>query len=397
MRKAIAYFNEPTDFSLVQGGPLFQLLLAARLQVPPTGLLIRRIVAVFVISWVPLQVLTLMNGTAWGGVGVPFFHDIDAHVRLLLCAPFLLAAEVIVHGRIKDVVKQFLDRGLVAPKDQDAFAGHIASAMRLRNSVVAEVVLIAMTYAMGYLVWKRHFALQVPTWMAESSDGEMRFTPAGSYYFFVNLAIVRFLSLRWLFRLLIWYRFLWHVARRVPLQLNALHPDRAGGLGFLAGSVFAFAPFLLTQTISVAGVIGGKITHESAKLPEFKMEIVAWMVFLMLIVLTPLFFFVGRLGAVRREGLREYGIVGSRYVNEFKQKWIDGGAPQGESIVGSGDIQSLADLSNSFQVVQEMSLVPFGKTLVIRMAIFLALPFLPLLLTIIPLEQLIDRAMGVFF
>jgi len=396
MRKAIAYFDEPTDFSLVQGGPLFQLLLAARLQVPPTGLLFRRVVAVFVISWVPLLLLTLMNGTAWGGVGVPFSLDVDAHARLLLCAPFLLAAEVIVHGRIKEVVKQFLDRGLVASKDQEVFAGHIASAMRLRNSMFAEVVLIAMTYAMGYLVWKRHFALQVPTWMADSAGGEMRFTPAGGWYFFVSLPIVRFLALRWLFRLFIWYRFLWKVARRVPLQLNALHPDRAGGLGFLAGSVFAFAPFLLAQTITVSGAIGGKIWHEGATLPQYKMEIVAWMAFLMLIVLMPLFFFVGRLGAARRAGLREYGIFGSRYVGEFKKKWIDAGAPQSESIVGSGDIQSLADLSNSFQVVHDMSLVPFSKATVVRMAIFLALPFLPLLLTIIPLEQLIDRAMGVF-
>lgn len=396
MRKAIAYFDEPTDFSLVQGGPLFQLFLSTGLLAPPTGLLARRIVAVFLIAWLPLLLITLFCGTAVGGIGVPFFFDVDAHVRLLLCAPLLLAAEVIVHQRMKVVVKQFLDRAIVAPEDKPRFADIIASAMRLRNSVAAEVVLIGVAYAAGYLIWKRHFALQVPTWIAVSVGGETRFTLAGNWYFFVSLAIIRFLMFRWLFRLFIWYRFLWQVARRIPLRLNALHPDKAGGLGFLAGSVFAFAPFLLAQTIAVAGSIGGKIWHEGASLPQFKMEIVAWVVFLMLLALAPLFFFIGRLGEARRIGLREYGIVASRYVAEFRRKWIEGGAPENESIVGSGDIQSLADLSNSFEVVQSMSLVPFGKTLVIRMGIMLALPFLPLVLTIIPLEMLIDRAMGVF-
>jgi len=396
MRKSIAYFDEPTDFSLVQGGPLFQFLLSARLLRPPTGMLGRRIVAVFLIGWLPLLLITLVSGSALGGVGVPFFFDVDAHARLLLSAPFLLAAEVIVHRRIKMVVREFLDRGIVATQDQPAFAKAIESAMRLRNSMLAEVVLIVATYAMGYLVWQRHFALQVPTWIAASVSGETRFTLAGNWYFFVSLPIIRFLTLRWLFRLFIWYRFLWQVSRHVPLTLNALHPDRAGGLGFLAGSVFAFSPFLLAQTIAVAGSIGGKIWHEGATLPLYKMEIAAWMAFLMMLVLAPLFFFMGRLGEARRKGLREYGIVASRYVAEFRRKWIEGGAPPSESIVGSGDIQSLADLSNSFDVVQDMRLVPFGKTLVIRMGIMLALPFLPLVLTIIPLEKLIDSALGVF-
>lgn len=396
MSKSIAYFDEPTDFSLVQGGPLFQLLLATRLLRPPTGLLFRRIAAAFVIAWLPLLVMTIVSGSAVGGNGVPFLFDVDANARLLLCLPLLLASEVIVHRRIKVVVRQFQERGIVAPENQSTFANAINSAMRLRNSALAEVVIIAISYAGGYLVWKRYFALQVPTWIAESVGGEARFTLAGNWYFFVSLPIIRFLTLRWLFRLYIWYRFLWHVSRRVPLQLNALHPDRAGGLGFLASSVFAFGPFLIAQTVTVAGAIGGKIWHQKATLPQFKMEIAAWMAFLMLLGLAPLFFFMGRLGEARRTGLREYGIVASRYVAEFRRKWIEGGAREDEAIVGSGDIQSLADLSNSFEVVQSMSLVPFGKTLVIRMGIMLALPFLPLVLTIIPLEQLIDRAMGVF-
>ena len=208
------------------------------------------------------------------------------------------------------------------------------------------------------------------------------------------MTIFRFLLLRWYFRLFVWYRFLWQVARHVRLRLNPLHPDRAGGLAFLSGSMYAFAPVLLAQTIGIAGILGGKIWHEALALPQFRLEIATWMVFLLLLVLVPLWFFLTQLAAAKRAGLREYGTVASRYVAEFRRKWIEGHAAKDESLVGTADIQSLADLSNSFEVVHEMRLAPFGRATVLRLALLIALPFFPLLLTMIPLEQLIDRALG---
>ena len=89
--------------------------------------------------------------------------------------------------------------------------------------------------------------------------------------------------------------------------------------------------------------------------------------------------------------------MASRYVADFRRKWIEGHAAQDEALVGSADVQSLADLSNSFEVVREMRLVPFGRATVLRLAVLTALPLVPLTLTMIPLEQLIDRAFGVFF
>jgi hypothetical protein len=63
--------------------------------------------------------------------------------------------------------------------------------------------------------------------------------------------------------------------------------------------------------------------------------------------------------------------------------------------VGTADIQSLADLSNSFAVVRAMRLVPFGKETVFGLVIVTALPLLPLALTMFPLDELIRRVLGV--
>lgn len=397
MRKTSTSFEEPTDFSLVQGGPLFQLFLRMRLQKPSADLLTRRMVVLVLVAWLPLLVLSLLSGHAFGGVSVPFLYDLNAHVRLLLSVPMLLAAEVIVHRRIKVVVGQFLKRGVIAPEDQAQFEGAIDSAMRLRNSILAEVLMLAVAAFVGYWAGKRYIAMEVTTWFAAPIGDQTQLTVAGYWYMLVSLTIYRFLIARWCFRLFIWYRLLWKLSRHVPLQLNALHPDRAAGLGFLGHSVFAFAPVLLSQTIALSGVIGGKIWHEGATLPQFKLEIVGWMLFLMLLVLAPLAFFMDHLAEARRTGMREYGIVASRYVAEFRRKWIEGHAHQDEALLGSADIQSLADLANSYDVVREMSLVPIGRTQVVRLAMFIALPLLPLTLTMIPLDQLIDRALGMFF
>jgi hypothetical protein len=254
--------------------------------------------------------------------------------------------------------------------------------------------LLVFTATAGYWVWKRHIALQVPTWFASEIDGRTQFTPAGYWYAFGSLTIFRFLFFRWYFRVFIWYRFLWQIARKFSLRLNPLHPDRAGGLGFLADSVFALAPVLLAHTVLAAGLVGGRIWHQGASLPEFKLELFGLMAFLMLVALVPLIFFIPNLASAKRAGLRQFGAVAARYASEFQKKWFEGGAGASESLLGSADIQSLADLSGSFDVVRETRLLPFGKQTVLQLALVIALPLAPLALTMVPFEEMLDRILG---
>src|SRR6476620_7067282 len=121
------------------------------------------------------------------------------------------------------------------------------------------------------------------------------------------------------------------------------------------------------------------------------MEILAIVVFLLLQALAPLFLFIGQLAACQRQGNREYGVLASRYTADFHRKWIkDQDANAGE-LLGTGDIQSLADLGNSFAVIRSMSLVPFNRGTVVRLAVMTLLPMLPLTLTVIPFEELVER------
>ncbi len=364
----------------------------ARLLQPPVDLLRRRILAIILVLWLPVAALSIIGGTFLSG-HVPFLYDLDVHARFLLALPLLIGAELIVHRRIREVVQEFADRNLIAPEDEPYFSATINLVLRLRNSIVAELLLLAVSLTGGYWVWTHYGTLKDTTWYAAVRNGVEQLTWAGWWYAFVSLPLARFILFRWYFRLSLWYLFMWRVSR-LRLRLNALHPDRAGGIGFLSASVFAFAPVLVAQTIFAAGFIANQIWHSGAKLPQFKLEIAGMLVLLLLVVLTPLSFFVFQTAAAKRTALREYGALASRYADEFRQKWLHSSQQPEELLLGSADIQSLADLSNSYDVVREMGLLPFGKTVVLRLALLIALPLFPLTLTMIPLDEMIDRAIA---
>jgi hypothetical protein len=395
---AAPFSPEPPDFSLILGGPLYQLMRRTHLSGDVLELVTRRVIVLVLITWLPLLVLSIVEGHAWGdSVKLPFLMDVEVHAKFLLALPLLIVAELIVHQRMRPVVGAFLKRGLVPDGERAKFDVAITSAMRLRNSVLAEVLLIAFVYGVGVLIiWRRGAAIDVSTWYGMAAAGKLQPTLAGWWFGCVSLPIIQFILLRWYFRLFIWTRFLWQVSR-IKLNLVPTHPDRAGGLGFLSYVTHAFAPLLAAQGFLLAGVMANKIFYASAKLTDFKMELAAMVTITLFFVLVPLLVFIPRLARTKRVGLAEYGALAQRYVREFDEKWLRGGAPADEPLVGSGDIQSLADLGNSFEIVKGMKLVPFGKDTLLRLAVISLAPVVPLLLTMMPLSELLNQFLKIVF
>ena len=70
-------------------------------------------------------------------------------------------------------------------------------------------------------------------------------------------------------------------------------------------------------------------------------------------------------------------------------KWVESPGPKDEPLLGSSDIQSLADLGNSFRFIKEMGLVPFGRVAVIKLALATAAPGVPLVLLVVPISEIL--------
>jgi hypothetical protein len=390
--------GEPPDFSLVLGGPLYQLLRRARLADDALRLQRRRIVAISLIAWLPLLVLATLGGQLLGGsLAVPFLLDVDVHVKFLVAIPLLVGAELVVHQRMRAVARTFRDRCLVPAGAAARFDAAVASAYRLRNSVLAEVLLIAFVYIVGItIVWRYFGTLDVATWYATPTVDGSKLTLAGAWYGYVSLPVFQFLLLRWYFRVLIWARLLWQVSR-IELDLLPTHPDRVGGLGFLANTVYAFIPVLTAHGALLAGQLANQIFHVGASLTQFRLEILLLVIFLVFLVVGPLLVFAPQLAQAKRTGLREYGTLAQGYVRDFDAKWVRGNRQPGEPMLGSGDIQSLADLGNAFAVVQGMRIVPVTTEALFQLAVATVAPIVPLLLTLMPLEDLLKKLLGILF
>jgi hypothetical protein len=388
--------QQPQDFSLVLGGPLFQLLRRAHVTGDAGELVRRRTMLIALLAWLPLLALSALDGQLLSGsVAVPFLRDVDVHIRFLLALPLLIVAELVVHQRMRFVVRQFLERRLIPASASNSLEAAIASAFRLRNSVIAELLLIAFVYLVGISVlWRHYMTLATPTWYATPTAAGTTLSLAGWWYGYVSLPFFQFLLLRWYFRIFIWTRFLFRVSR-IDLSLIPTHPDRVGGLGFLSNTAYAFVPLAAAHGAMLAGLIANRIFYQGAGLLDFKVEVAVVLAFLLCLVFGPLVVFAPRLAEAKRTGLREYGTLAERYVRDFDAKWLRGGAPAGEQLVGSADLQSLADLGNSFEVVRTMRAVPVTKEAVFQLAGVTLLPVVPLALTMMSLEDLLKKLFGI--
>jgi hypothetical protein len=191
-------------------------------------------------------------------------------------------------------------------------------------------------------------------------------------------------------------RFLWQVSH-IELKLIPTHPDRVGGLGFLSNTIYAFAPLALAHGTLLAGMFANRIFYNGARLTDFKMETASLIILLFCTVIGPLMMFAPQLAETKRRGIREYGALAQRYVLGFDNKWLRGGASPDETLLGSGDIQSLADLGNSFEVVKTMKSAPVTKDSILLLLIATLAPIMPLALTMMPLEELLKKLLGILF
>jgi len=351
----------------------------------------RRILIITLFAWLPLLFLSVLAGHALhGAIKIPFLYDIEAHVRFLIALPVLILAEVIVHARISPLVRRFVERRIVVAEDLPRFNAAVDSALRLRNSTVLEVTLLVSVYTLGLWIWRSQIAVGEATWYAIPDSTGSHLTLAGHWYNFVSIPIFQFMLLRWCMRLVLWFRLLWQISR-LELHLTAAHPDRSGGIAFLGKSSYAFAPILFAQGAVLSGLIASRILYQGRSLLSFKMEIVGLVVLFVLFILGPLAMFTPRLVETKRKGSFEYGLLANRYIFGFEEKWIRSAAPEMNELLGTSDIQSLADLGNSYGFVRDMRIVPFGLDDITRLAAATIIPLLPLALTVFSAEELLTR------
>jgi len=309
--------NHPR-FLLTEGGPAHQLEIRLGLIRPNSPRILRRAFLSILVTWVPLLVLSALQGNAIGHrISISFLHDFAVHARFLLAVPLLLVAEAVLGPRLAHAASHFVESGLGAPEDFVKFDAAIESGLRWRDSILAEVVLVFLAYA-ATAIGLVSTAVHVSTWYAVRTGSRVTLTWSGWWFVLFCVPLFQFLTLRWLWRLFLWAKFLWRM-NRLNLQLIPTHPDEAGGLAFVGESERFFGVVLFAYSIAVAGVLANTVIYDRFPLPHFAAAIAVYVFAAVAIVLMPLLVFSGTLLRTKREGLSQYGTLATEYTSSFQQ------------------------------------------------------------------------------
>jgi hypothetical protein len=173
------------------------------------------------------------------------------------------------------------------------------------------------------------------------------------------------------------------------IRVSVSHPDQAGGLGFLAMTQLGFGLLAFGLGSILSANTAFLLVYKGAQIDAFKIPFIGYLVLINLIFLGPLLVFVPLLARTRREGLREFSTLANRYDQSFIDKWIKGKTPTDEPLLGTSDIQSLADLGNSFLFARQMKPIPFDVRTIVHMTVIAAAPTLPLLPLVMPVADIL--------
>ncbi|NTX51068.1 hypothetical protein [Myxococcus sp. CA039A] len=358
------------DFSLVRGGPFFELERGLRIIRPPGFNAVWAAVSVTLVTWVPLMLLALLQGPESTRL---LFSELQVHAELLLSLPVIVAAEPYIDGRVCVAARQFLRANLVEDRSRESFEACARSLTRWRDARSIELMLLGIVIAL---------AIVSPPDPAREwffvSDPTPRLSLPGGWYQCVSQPLVRFLAFRWAWRALVWGVFLLRVSR-LPLRLVPTHPDQSGGLGFLSICQGSFAPVVFAVAVPVAAYSFRTNASAITQTPlEYIMPQVLYAVLACIAVFAPLGFFSWQLVHAKRQGDPWFSAVAAHHSRRFEDKWFRR-APDADPL-GSPDFSSLADLGTSFMVARRMKLFPWDQRSLLSVAVAATAPLIILLI-----------------
>ena len=383
------------DFSIGNTGLLYGLMGRAGLLRPGTAFLVIRVLIMWLITWFPMFMLSIMEGLAIGhSVKVPFLYDLSVHTRFLFVAPLFLLADLVMEPRIRETITEFIDSGIVDEADLPWFREAFQRMLKSARSISAELMLLGITIAFAVIGFKIGFPEANTTWEFVRKGDVISLTPAGWWFAYIGVPVYQFLVLRWLWKLLVWTSYLWRVSRH-NLRLIPAHPDQAGGLGFLGITQTWFAPFVLGLGSVNSSIFANEILYEGATLLSFIPQITIFVGVILLAFLGPLLIFSPKMIIAKRRGLLEYTTLASSFVSAFDRKWLKGPEIGEEQLLGNTDFSAHADLGAAFTSLRGMKAAPIDlHTLLIFLGAALV-PMLPLLLLTFTPKQILEVIKGI--
>jgi hypothetical protein len=372
--------------TLFTSDPLIRLMKRFHPSMRGLPFLFANVLTVWLITWLPLLLLSLLTGRA-GSIAVPFSFDIFSHTRFLFVAPLLLLLPLFLEPKIGEALAVLIERGVVDEAAMPRYVSAIERTRALLGSIPVLSFMIGIVVFAALLDVRRDLPQDITIWQfagTERSPSDL--TPAGWWLYRVSIPVFQLLLLRSVWHYLVWAGLLFRISL-LRLRLVPTHPDQAGGIRFLGLSQVFFTPWTFGLSSAFASGIGMKILYGGGTLDSFQNIILIFLALFLAALLLPLLMFCPMLIRAKKEGLKEYGLLAVDLLRAFNARWMTGEKASGEEILSATDPSATTDYLSTYMVLRGMRLVPFDLRIVAILLTSLLVPMLPLLLTVSSLTE----------
>ncbi|CAM3679860.1 hypothetical protein [Bordetella tumulicola] len=388
MKSGQSYDIDSRSFSLVRNDPFYRLQRRIGL-IPAHGDGCKRRALLYaLVAWLPLMIASWVAGTVVESAGItePLLGHIGIHVRCLVAIPLLVLAEGLAQKNIPLFVREFRRTGLIGDAQSPQFEQVLADIQRLRNKAIPWVIIAGLL-----ITWTAAFFLAPNSDEIQWADAESPSLAFGAWWFLlVTRPIFSVLLLAWIWRLVLLGILLLRIAR-LPLQLVVMHPDRAGGLGFLDRVPLIYSPFILSVSAVLAGAWAHSVFYHNVPVPSLYIQMVTLLIVLTAVGLAPLLAFSPKLMHAKRQALLDYGVLLARHGKEVDDKWIAQKGVPDSPMLGAPELGPVADMQALYQAVASMRPAVISKSILIKIVLPAALPLLVLVATQWPLKSTLSK------
>lgn len=389
--KGTEYSEE--NFSLTENGFITLVLKKFKLE-QKRGLLA---ILVLCISWLPLVIITAIDGTLYAETGLPFLKDLAIQGRLLVGIFMLILIKHIVYRQIPRVL-QYIAEVLIPPNEKERFiTGALRRAQKSTDSKWSEIVLLLIIaiYALGPADPTTLFMTHRDSgsWLISNNEGKEVLSFAGNWAQYVSIPIFQFLLLRWLWRYMVWVILLYRISR-VNLILKPTHPDGSGGIGIIFLAQRNFLMFFVACGMAISCVMVNFLLNTGISFDTLKIQILGYIIFSIIMIIFPLLFFMRKLAKTKYDGQFELSRAGLNMSNKYEKEWVNTMGNEKRIAEDTVDPSMQCDYSGVYILLQELRIIPIRLGDVMIMAFALYLPFIPIFFIQFSVVELLQKLMG---
>ena len=374
---------EIKDYLAARGGPFYDLQYRLRLLHESSLNAGRRAMIAVAIAWgVPL-ILSLIAGRAFGEFqDRPFLLDLSVWARFVIAIAAFILSETLVEKALR--LKLIQLKPLLAPSARPAAAAAVVTALRRRDSGLAEAVcLLIAVIATLFTLWNLSNVAQ-SAWAVNTQDGARSLLPAGWWCLLVSSPMLYFLFLRGLWRHLVWAMLLGQLARP-EMKLAVSHPDKNAGLGFMGDYPNAYTLFVFGVSCIPGAAVAYHINDSGLSLQAYSAIMAAWLVLVLIVVASPLLVFRAPLAKLKRSTLAQTGTQATHYFRRSEDK-ILGSASSEDTPPDPAD--SLADPTKIYDAAKKLSVLLLNRSAIIPVCTAALLPLVAGSATMFPFKEI---------